>query len=65
MERVDPQFAKNEEVAYGFMLHDVGKIGVPDSVLNKPGPLDDSGVGDHEAPSGDGRQDRSADRIFE
>ena len=41
MEQVDPQFAKNEEVAYGFMLHDVGKIGVPDTVLNKPGALDD------------------------
>jgi putative nucleotidyltransferase with HDIG domain len=24
---------------YGAMLHDVGKIGVPESVLNKPGPL--------------------------
>jgi response regulator RpfG family c-di-GMP phosphodiesterase len=24
---------------YGFVLHDVGKIGIPDHVLNKPGPL--------------------------
>ncbi|MFN7940948.1 MAG: HD domain-containing protein [Thermoanaerobaculia bacterium] len=24
---------------YGALLHDVGKIGVPESVLNKPGPL--------------------------
>ena len=24
------------------MLHDVGKIGIPDSILNKPGPLTDS-----------------------
>ncbi|MBR4598730.1 MAG: HD domain-containing protein, partial [Treponema sp.] len=23
------------------LLHDIGKIGVPDSVLNKPAPLDD------------------------
>jgi putative nucleotidyltransferase with HDIG domain len=26
---------------YGFLLHDVGKIGIPDSILRKPGPLDD------------------------
>lgn len=25
---------------YGFLLHDVGKIGVPDAILQKPGPLD-------------------------
>jgi response regulator RpfG family c-di-GMP phosphodiesterase len=24
---------------YGFLLHDVGKIGIPDEVLRKPGPL--------------------------
>jgi response regulator RpfG family c-di-GMP phosphodiesterase len=38
---VDPELARNEELAYGFTLHDVGKIGVPDSVLNKPGPLNE------------------------
>jgi|GEM_PF-3398216 len=26
---------------YGLLLHDIGKIGVPESVLNKPGPLTD------------------------
>ncbi|WP_435019312.1 diguanylate cyclase [Tundrisphaera sp. TA3] len=26
----------------GSLLHDIGKIGVPDSILTKPGPLDDS-----------------------
>jgi response regulator RpfG family c-di-GMP phosphodiesterase len=25
--------------AYGFLLHDVGKIGIPDGILQKPGPL--------------------------
>jgi len=25
----------------GAMLHDIGKIGIPDSILRKPGPLDD------------------------
>ena len=27
------------DAPYGFLLHDAGKIGVPESVLNKPGPL--------------------------
>jgi len=26
----------------GALLHDVGKIGIPDSILKKPGPLDDA-----------------------
>jgi response regulator RpfG family c-di-GMP phosphodiesterase len=38
---LDSGLARNEEVAFGFTLHDVGKIGVPDAVLNKPGPLGD------------------------
>lgn len=36
-----PEEAQNEELAYGFVLHDIGKVAVPDSVLRKPGPLDD------------------------
>jgi putative nucleotidyltransferase with HDIG domain len=27
-------------IAAGALLHDIGKIGVPDAILNKPGPLD-------------------------
>jgi response regulator RpfG family c-di-GMP phosphodiesterase len=27
--------------AYGFLLHDVGKIGIPDKILLKPAPLND------------------------
>jgi response regulator RpfG family c-di-GMP phosphodiesterase len=26
-------------IGYGFLLHDVGKIGIPDGILQKPGPL--------------------------
>ncbi|HLY95427.1 MAG TPA: HD domain-containing phosphohydrolase [Gaiellaceae bacterium] len=26
-------------IEYGFLLHDVGKIGIPDRILQKPGPL--------------------------
>jgi response regulator RpfG family c-di-GMP phosphodiesterase len=34
-----PEVCEDESVAYGFMLHDVGKIGIPDRILQKPGPL--------------------------
>ena len=37
-----PEVADDESVAYGFMLHDVGKIGIPDRILQKPGPLTDA-----------------------
>ena len=36
---VAPELVDDESVAYGFVLHDVGKIGIPDSILQKPGPL--------------------------
>jgi HD-GYP domain-containing protein (c-di-GMP phosphodiesterase class II) len=29
----------NREAEFGFLLHDSGKVGVPERVLNKPGPL--------------------------
>jgi len=32
-------------------LHDLGKIGVRDDILNKPGPLNRRRVGNHETPS--------------
>jgi HD-GYP domain-containing protein (c-di-GMP phosphodiesterase class II) len=38
-ERVDPELADQPEVAYGFFLHDIGKVGIPEAVLCKPGPL--------------------------
>src|SRR6266542_2398580 len=38
--RVALDEADLEAVAYGALLHDVGKIGVPESILTKPGPLD-------------------------
>jgi len=37
---VEPSLRDDQSVEYGFLLHDVGKIGIPDSILLKPGPLD-------------------------
>jgi response regulator RpfG family c-di-GMP phosphodiesterase len=36
---VSPDLAGNPSAEYGFLLHDVGKIGIPDNILQKPGPL--------------------------
>jgi cyclic di-GMP phosphodiesterase len=33
--------AEMDAIAYGALLHDVGKIGVPEAVLTKPAPLDE------------------------
>src|SRR5439155_1321734 len=32
---LDPHLLADESVEYGFLLHDVGKIGIPDEVLQK------------------------------
>jgi len=36
---VDPSLLDEPSIEYGFLLHDVGKIGIPDSILRKRGPL--------------------------
>jgi putative two-component system response regulator len=36
---VDPDLIDDQSTEYGFLLHDVGKIGIPDDILLKPGPL--------------------------
>lgn len=36
---VAPEHAQDPQFEYGFLLHDVGKLMVPDDVLNKPGAL--------------------------
>jgi response regulator RpfG family c-di-GMP phosphodiesterase len=41
-EGVDPTLLDDPSLEYGFVLHDVGKIGVPNQVLQKPGPLSSS-----------------------
>jgi response regulator RpfG family c-di-GMP phosphodiesterase len=36
---MDTELADDPSAEYGFLLHDVGKIGIPDRVLQKPAPL--------------------------
>ena len=38
--RIDPELAAEPQLEYGFLLHDIGKIGIPDGILRKPGWLD-------------------------
>jgi cyclic di-GMP phosphodiesterase len=37
--RVDEQLSDDPSLEYGFLLHDLGKIGIPDEILQKPDPL--------------------------
>jgi diguanylate cyclase (GGDEF)-like protein len=36
---IDPALLDDESTEYGFLLHDVGKIGIPDKILQKKGSL--------------------------
>ena len=38
---VDPSLLEDPSLEYGFLLHDVGKIGISDEILLKQGPLSD------------------------
>jgi response regulator RpfG family c-di-GMP phosphodiesterase len=39
---VDDSLLREPSLEYGFILHDVGKIGIPDTLLSKPEPLTDA-----------------------
>ena len=41
-EKMGMNDAEKMDVKRGALLHDIGKMGVPDSILNKPGPLSES-----------------------
>lgn len=34
--------ADTRDLEFGFLLHDIGKLGIPDAILYKPGPLNDT-----------------------
>jgi HD-GYP domain-containing protein (c-di-GMP phosphodiesterase class II) len=38
-DKIDPRLAK---IALGLLLHDIGKLAIPDEILQKPGALDES-----------------------
>ena len=38
---LDPLVAGHPSVEYGFLLHDIGKIGIPDQILRKPSALNE------------------------
>lgn len=37
--RVDPSLMSDRGVEYGFLLHDIGKVGIPEGILGKTGAL--------------------------
>ena len=37
--RIAPEYSERVEIGYGYLLHDIGKVGIPEAILNKPGPL--------------------------
>jgi HD-GYP domain-containing protein (c-di-GMP phosphodiesterase class II) len=37
--RVEPELAESPTLGYGFFLHDIGKVGIPEHILCKAGPL--------------------------
>ena len=39
---VAPSLLDDTSLRWGFLLHDIGKIGIPDRILLKPGPLTDA-----------------------
>ena len=45
--------AELRDLAHGVLLHDIGKIGIPDGILLKPGPLTPEEWSDHAHAPGD------------
>ena len=40
--RIDPDLAGEPEIEFGYLLHDIGKVAIPDGILHKPEPLSDA-----------------------
>ncbi len=56
--------ADDSQIEFGFLLHDVGKVAVPDAILFKPEPLDGPERPGHGAPRGDRLGDPARDRLL-
>jgi HD-GYP domain-containing protein (c-di-GMP phosphodiesterase class II) len=41
-ERIEPSLMERSELAHAFLLHDIGKVGIPDGILTKPDSLTES-----------------------
>ena len=54
---VAPDEADDPQLAYGFLLHDVGKLGVPDAVLTQARPAERRRVAADAPPPAGGRAD--------
>jgi len=39
---IDPEMAANPQIEFGFLLHDIGKVAIPDGVLHKATHLSDA-----------------------
>jgi ribonuclease P protein subunit RPR2 len=40
--RIEPDLAAEPEIEFGFLLHDVGKVAIPDGILHKTEPLSEA-----------------------
>ena len=58
--RIGMSPADQRDVSFAAALHDIGKIGIPASILQKPGPLTPRGVRGHEDAPRAGRADHRA-----
>ena len=38
---IDESLTEDPEIGFGFLLHDIGKVGIPEAILGKTGPLSD------------------------